>query len=1229
MKNYKALGLGNGLSFALGALLLLCLGAPAQAGHSITRTSSFDYEPGTGVLVKEVVEPEKTNLCVVTQYGLDPVSGQRTSTTTRNCNGSTPAFPGAITEAVAPVSNSAALFTTRQSTSTYTADKRFVATSTNALGHAETLDFDPRFGGMTSQTGPNGLQTQWAYDNFGRKVLERRADGNGTKIAYQPCSTYVDGGLACPVLTGDVKPAYAVTTTPVAGPIDMAARTTGPANGTYQRVYYDPVSRPLRIVTRNFDDTADIYQDFDYEGQRGVLKKKTRPYAADTTPYWIYYTYDALGRELTQSDPTDDAPTGATVTTAYSGLVTTVTDPLGNVTTTTRDVSGQIVSVTDAKNGTLTFTRDALGNPVQTADAVGNVTSATFDTRGRRTALYDPDLGTWSYQYNALGELTRQTDAKGQVTVHTYDVLGRLVKRAEPSLTTDWYYDRYAADSAGSTCAKGVGKLCEQVSGNTHSRRITYDSLGRTSSVTSNVGGAYTVQYGYDDHGRLKSTVYPTGLAVSYVYNGLGHLKQVIDARNSAALWTANAVDVEGRVTVSTLGNGVVQTDTYNPGTGRLKSRQAGPGNLVSNLAYQYDLMGSVLKRQDMVTGVSSSYEYDELNRLKTEVRTGGSIAGTQVNAWTYDAIGNIRTRQEGSRTSTYNYNSSGAGSLRPHAVANVSGYVSGLAVPRYQYDANGNMVSGAGRAVTWHSFNKVETISSGITQLAYQYDGDGDRVQERLYRNGALKRTTVYLHPAGGSGLLYEEENGVNGLKRKHFISAGGSVIGVITCGKDDCTAVANTTTQYWHKDALGSVVAITNASGVVIERLAYESFGKRAYSNGLLDNGDTVTGLNGDRGFTGHEHIDAVGLINMNGRIFDPGLARFMSADPFVQSPYNLQSYNRYSYCLGGPLSCTDPSGYFSLKKLVRTVVAAVVTYYTGGLAGAYFNSAIIGGAVGGFSGGLVASKGNVNAALKSALVGAAAGWAGGFEANPVQHYAAHAAVGCFSAEINGGQCGKGAIAQMASLAVTGATASEFKNNTVAHFAAATVAGGVASKIMGGSFANGAQTAAFGYLFNFCAHDPRCLMRQAGEEFIGAVTRFANTVSDFAGRLMTPRDIIVDGINYGPPSTGTVPLPLVGVGGAATEVAYAARLTKGSATQLNVNMTQATAIENLAANGYSRALSKDGTVTIMSQGDKTYRFYPGSTGGGVAGAPSGVPSASVSIGNKIVTKLRFVGAD
>jgi len=77
--------------------------------------------------------------------------------------------------------------------------------------------------------------------------------------------------------------------------------------------------------------------------------------------------------------------------------------------------------------------------------------------------------------------------------------------------------------------------------------------------------------------------------------------------------------------------------------------------------------------------------------------------------------------------------------------------------------------------------------------------------------------------------------------------------------------------------------------------------------------------------RGYTGHEMLDDLGLVHMNGRIYDPLLGRFLSADPVVQFPGSLQSYNRYSYVMNNPLTLTDPTGYECMLDRLATSIAA----------------------------------------------------------------------------------------------------------------------------------------------------------------------------------------------------------------------------------------------------------------------------------------------------------------
>lgn len=107
----------------------------------------------------------------------------------------------------------------------------------------------------------------------------------------------------------------------------------------------------------------------------------------------------------------------------------------------------------------------------------------------------------------------------------------------------------------------------------------------------------------------------------------------------------------------------------------------------------------------------------------------------------------------------------------------------------------------------------------------------------------------------------------------------------------------------SYYHSDHLGSSNIITNQAGNLILNCEYLPYGEFSTKEGV-----NATNYY----FTGKELDDETGLIYFGARYYDPQLGRFITADPTIQFPYNLQSLNRYSYCLGNPLRYIDPSGY-----------------------------------------------------------------------------------------------------------------------------------------------------------------------------------------------------------------------------------------------------------------------------------------------------------------------------
>ena len=129
-------------------------------------------------------------------------------------------------------------------------------------------------------------------------------------------------------------------------------------------------------------------------------------------------------------------------------------------------------------------------------------------------------------------------------------------------------------------------------------------------------------------------------------------------------------------------------------------------------------------------------------------------------------------------------------------------------------------------------------------------------------------------------------------------------------------------------HTDLQGSVLGLTGGDGTWLEKLDYDAWGKRRTLNGL-STPDNLDGTLDNKGYTGHEMLDGLDLVHMNGRIYDPRIARFVSADPIVQAPDNGQSWNRYSYVWNSPTNFTDPTGLVVVRADVNQTAKEAVPF------------------------------------------------------------------------------------------------------------------------------------------------------------------------------------------------------------------------------------------------------------------------------------------------------------
>jgi len=209
-----------------------------------------------------------------------------------------------------------------------------------------------------------------------------------------------------------------------------------------------------------------------------------------------------------------------------------------------------------------------------------------------------------------------------------------------------------------------------------------------------------------------------------------------------------------------------------------------------------------------------------------------------------------------------------------------------------------------------------VERYNYAVT---FNYDADRKRNYKSRIQNGSLNLQTYYVGTSGTGAKIFEQEvSSASGTKDIHYIyGVGGQAVAT------HITEGGSRRTEYFHRDHLGSVALVTNDAGQAVTPASFDAFGKRRNSN-WSDNatGTGLPAITGNIGFTGQESITEIGLIHMNGRIYDPNLGRFLSADPLIQAPYNSQSYNRYSYVMNNPLSLIDPSGYSWVSKKWKSV-------------------------------------------------------------------------------------------------------------------------------------------------------------------------------------------------------------------------------------------------------------------------------------------------------------------
>ncbi len=205
-------------------------------------------------------------------------------------------------------------------------------------------------------------------------------------------------------------------------------------------------------------------------------------------------------------------------------------------------------------------------------------------------------------------------------------------------------------------------------------------------------------------------------------------------------------------------------------------------------------------------------------------------------------------------------------------------------------------------QAMTYTGFDKADKIKQGNDSLCYTYGYD----RQRIFMEEHVGNTTRTKHYVGNCEYVTETTGNTTTSRWLTYLSGPTGVYAVVE------TENGTNTLRYILKDNLSSWTTITSSTGTVEQRLSYDAWGNLRNPNTWNRNFNGTPMF--DRGFTGHEHLYNFGLINMNGRMYDPVMSVFLSVDQYVQSPENAQGFNRYAYCMYNPLRYVNPTGWLS---------------------------------------------------------------------------------------------------------------------------------------------------------------------------------------------------------------------------------------------------------------------------------------------------------------------------
>ena len=399
----------------------------------------------------------------------------------------------------------------------------------------------------------------------------------------------------------------------------------------------------------------------------------------------------------------------------------------------------------------------------------------------------------------------------------------------------------------------------------------------------------------YDDFGRTAREIYTADgygkhISTQVLYEYQNGEATILKKDSGEVLWQLQEVNEYGAPVRQLKGKTteVYQYDFHYPVSQVISNEQ----NSLETKIYQFDRVKGLLnERTYSFNSIKETFGYDTQQRLISW--KGAGAEGVQ----TYDPRGRI---EQNSQLGSYEYQ--GTNYQHQKLITNETGDTH---LEKYPFPA-----------IRYNVFKAPEQIYvKDKERISFEYDAFESRAAMYYGNTDAEKQKRRYVKHYNHDGTFEIKHDRTTG-QTQFYIYLGGDAY--------TAPAVLSVTDDskkylYLHRDYLGSITLITDNTGNPIERRHFDAWGNiTSYWNAEGKTTIPAEGILLDRGYTGHEHLLSVGLINMNARLYDPALHRFLQPDNFVQDPFNTQNFNRYGYVLNNPLLYIDPTGEYGEEGL-----------------------------------------------------------------------------------------------------------------------------------------------------------------------------------------------------------------------------------------------------------------------------------------------------------------------